>query len=215
MNKKCSITIQVVCTRWGKDPLSFGSYSSVSTGSPGAEDYDRMAESEGSRVFFAGEATTRKYPATMHGAYISGLREAANISATLERLKREKQWENGATEEDLWMDRGAGRTLTVEEKLQTGRMLKKVSSGKEYERQGGCCRILQTSSGVRKPLCIYHGCFMTHHLLSAISGSGWGNKFTFCPRGIIKVDLLSDFEYMPLREHLVAVHADFLLIEAR
>lgn len=131
-----SISFQVVCTRWGKDPLCYGSYSSVSTGSPGAEDYDRMAESEGSRVFFAGEATTRKYPATMHGAYISGLREAANISAALERLRREKQWENGVTEEEKWVDRAAGRTLSVDEKLQTGQMLNKVNLIRELDTPG-------------------------------------------------------------------------------
>ena len=32
------------------------------------------------RVFFAGEHTIRNYPATVHGAFLSGLREAANIS---------------------------------------------------------------------------------------------------------------------------------------
>ena len=29
----------------------------------------------GGRVFFAGEATTKKHPATMHGAFLSGQRE--------------------------------------------------------------------------------------------------------------------------------------------
>lgn len=32
------------------------------------------------RLFFAGEATTRRYPASMHGAFLSGLREAANMA---------------------------------------------------------------------------------------------------------------------------------------
>jgi len=32
------------------------------------------------RVFFAGEATYIDYTATVNGAYLSGLREAANIS---------------------------------------------------------------------------------------------------------------------------------------
>ena len=33
------------------------------------------------RLHFAGEATCRAHPATMHGAFLSGLREAAVISA--------------------------------------------------------------------------------------------------------------------------------------
>ncbi|KFK40893.1 hypothetical protein AALP_AA2G056800 [Arabis alpina] len=54
----------------------FYSYSSVS----GGDDYDILAESIGDgRVFFAGEATDRQYPATMHGAFLSRMREAANI----------------------------------------------------------------------------------------------------------------------------------------
>ncbi|GLJ33375.1 hypothetical protein SUGI_0671400 [Cryptomeria japonica] len=72
--------IQTVCTRWGSDPLSYGSYSHVAVGASGC-DYDKLGESVGDgRVFFAGEATSRRYPATMHGAFLSGLREAANIS---------------------------------------------------------------------------------------------------------------------------------------
>ncbi len=66
---------QACCTRWGEDPLVYGSYSSVGVGSQGTEDYDIMAESIGDRLFFAGEGTTRKFPATMHGAFASGLRE--------------------------------------------------------------------------------------------------------------------------------------------
>ncbi|KAE8709716.1 Lysine-specific histone demethylase 1-like protein 3 [Hibiscus syriacus] len=72
--------LQTVCTRWGGDPFSLGSYSNVAVGASG-DDYDILAESVGDgRLFFAGEATTRRYPATMHGAFLTGLREAANMA---------------------------------------------------------------------------------------------------------------------------------------
>ncbi|KAK2374959.1 gamma-glutamyl peptidase [Trifolium repens] len=67
-----------ICTRWGSDPLSYGSYSHVSVHSSG-QDYDILAENVGNRLFFAGEATCRQYPTTMHGAFMSGLREASRI----------------------------------------------------------------------------------------------------------------------------------------
>ncbi|GMI91383.1 LYSINESPECIFIC HISTONE DEMETHYLASE 1C, ARABIDOPSIS LYSINE-SPECIFIC HISTONE DEMETHYLASE [Hibiscus trionum] len=71
--------VQAVCTRWGKDRFTYGSYSHVAIGSSG-DDYDILAESVGDdRVFFAGEATNKQYPATMHGAFLSGMREAANM----------------------------------------------------------------------------------------------------------------------------------------
>lgn len=70
--------LQSICTRWGKDPLSYGSYSHIRVQSSG-NDYDILAESVSGCLFFGGEATTRQYPATMHGAYLSGLREASRI----------------------------------------------------------------------------------------------------------------------------------------
>ncbi|XP_030498394.2 lysine-specific histone demethylase 1 homolog 1 [Cannabis sativa] len=77
--------IQAVCTRWGKDNFTYGSYSYVAVGSSG-DDYDILAESVGDgRVFFAGEATNKQYPATMHGAFLSGMREAANIFRVAKR----------------------------------------------------------------------------------------------------------------------------------
>ncbi|KAJ8762223.1 hypothetical protein K2173_007379 [Erythroxylum novogranatense] len=77
--------IQAVCTRWGKDCFTYGSYSYVAVGSSG-DDYDILAESVGDgRVFFAGEATNKQYPATMHGAFLSGMREAANILRVAKR----------------------------------------------------------------------------------------------------------------------------------
>ncbi|KDP26299.1 hypothetical protein JCGZ_22284 [Jatropha curcas] len=77
--------VKAVCTRWGKDCFTYGSYSYVAVGSSG-DDYDILAESIGDgRVFFAGEATNKQYPATMHGAFLSGMREAANILRVAKR----------------------------------------------------------------------------------------------------------------------------------
>ncbi|XP_068143125.1 possible lysine-specific histone demethylase 1 [Drosophila tropicalis] len=85
---------ETVVTRWRSDPWARGSYSYVSVGSSGS-DYDLLAapvipnvdhphpskESDGlPRLFFAGEHTIRNYPATVHGAYLSGLREAGRIA---------------------------------------------------------------------------------------------------------------------------------------
>ncbi|XP_052191763.1 lysine-specific histone demethylase 1 homolog 1 [Diospyros lotus] len=77
--------IQAVCTRWGQDQFACGSYSYVAIGASG-DDYDLLSESIGDgRVFFAGEATNKQYPATMHGAFLSGMREAANILRVAKR----------------------------------------------------------------------------------------------------------------------------------
>lgn len=83
---------ETVVTRWRADPWSRGSYSYVATGSTG-NDYDILATpvsppsgmqggqpSTLPRLFFAGEHTIRNYPATVHGALLSGLREAGRIA---------------------------------------------------------------------------------------------------------------------------------------
>ena len=46
-----------------------------------APDYDTLAAPVEDRLFFAGEATNRAYRATVHGAYLSGIREAERIGA--------------------------------------------------------------------------------------------------------------------------------------
>lgn len=94
---------ETVVTRWRADPWARGSYSYVKTGSSGT-DYDLLAApvkpkssnndknedneyDEGDnddktlpRLFFGGEHTIRNYPATVHGALLSGLREGGRIA---------------------------------------------------------------------------------------------------------------------------------------
>jgi len=99
---------ETVVTRWRTDIWSRGSFSYVGTKSSG-DDYDVMSiplnyaaftsSSNGNnstesletngvsssnrklipRVFFAGEHTIRNYPASVHGALLSGLRESSRI----------------------------------------------------------------------------------------------------------------------------------------
>ena len=69
----------VAVTRWASDPFARGSYSHVRVGATGAE-YEVLARPlSGGRLRFAGEATTRRWPATVHGAYLSGVREAERL----------------------------------------------------------------------------------------------------------------------------------------
>ena len=68
----------MLITRWGKDPFSFGAYSHIPPFASG-DDYDALAAPVGDVLFFAGEATSREYPSTVHGAYLSGLRAAEEM----------------------------------------------------------------------------------------------------------------------------------------
>ena len=88
---KVPCPLHVICTKWGSDPLAFGAYSSMPVGTLGGEDYDILGESIGNRIFFAGEATNKKFPATMHGAFYTGLWTAANVDSTLCKLSSSDQ----------------------------------------------------------------------------------------------------------------------------
>ena len=68
-------------TRWRSDPWAHGSYSYVPAGSS-FEEHAVLGEPVGDKVFFAGEATNDDYPATVHGAFLSGVRAARQIAAT-------------------------------------------------------------------------------------------------------------------------------------
>ena len=68
----------VLITRWGKDPFSFGAYSHIPPFASG-DDHDILAEPIDDVLYFAGEATSREYPSTVHGAYLSGLRAAEEM----------------------------------------------------------------------------------------------------------------------------------------
>jgi monoamine oxidase len=65
-------------TKWGQNIHSFGAYSYPTNGTTTAA-FDTLAKTVNNRVFFAGEHTNRAYRGTVHGAYLSGLREADKI----------------------------------------------------------------------------------------------------------------------------------------
>jgi hypothetical protein len=51
-----------------------------------------MAEPVGARLFFAGEATHRRFPSTVHGAYLSGLREAERVQGSMFQVTSISTW---------------------------------------------------------------------------------------------------------------------------
>lgn len=65
-------------THWHSDPFSYGAYSFIHINGDGHA-YDDLAKPINNRLFFAGEATNAKYPASVPGAYLSGLRAAREV----------------------------------------------------------------------------------------------------------------------------------------
>ena len=89
-NSAVSQPKETLVTRWRGDPWARGSYSYIAVGSSG-DDLDVLGaplscepedKNQRPRLFFAGEHTIKHFPATVHGAMLSGLREAARIANT-------------------------------------------------------------------------------------------------------------------------------------
>lgn len=69
---------EVITTNWLNDPHSRGAYSYLAKGQC-ASCFDVLAQPISEKLFFAGEATSREYYATAHGAYESGVRAAEDL----------------------------------------------------------------------------------------------------------------------------------------
>lgn len=72
--------VDVQITRWASDPFALCSYSSPGVGITNRSRSDLAAPLK-DRLFFAGEATHSDHPSTVHGAMMSGQREAERILA--------------------------------------------------------------------------------------------------------------------------------------
>ncbi len=73
--------VECAVTRWASDKFARGSYSFAGIDMR-PDDYDIMSRPIGN-LFFAGEHTTGTHPATVHGAYLTGLRVASEVVEAL------------------------------------------------------------------------------------------------------------------------------------
>jgi monoamine oxidase len=72
----------LVRTKWQTNENSFGAYSYTAVETE-MQHFDDLAEEINDQLFFAGEHTEIDYFSTVHGAYLSGIREADKIIALL------------------------------------------------------------------------------------------------------------------------------------
>ena len=70
--------LELRVSRWGADPWAGGAYSFLGIGAT-ANDRVTLGEPVANTLFFAGEATHRDDPASVHGAWWSGLRAAREL----------------------------------------------------------------------------------------------------------------------------------------
>ncbi len=77
--------VNAVRTRWGDYPFTRGAFTFNKVGAT-VRDRDTLAEPVHGRVFFAGEATSRRRFGSVSGAYLSGIRAAREITALPEPI---------------------------------------------------------------------------------------------------------------------------------
>lgn len=75
--------VNMIATRWGKDPYALGSYSHLEVGPASKQDFQNLAQPLDNKVFFAGEHTHSENFGTVHGAYFSGLREGQRVAEVI------------------------------------------------------------------------------------------------------------------------------------
>lgn len=65
-------------TQWNSNPFTYGAYSFV--GIKGKSSfYKKFKQPKSTHLYFAGEHTSKPYRGTVHGAYLSGIREADRV----------------------------------------------------------------------------------------------------------------------------------------
>ena len=72
LGKKVPRPKDMIVSKWGHDPYSLGAYSFMGVGATPA-DRKMLGKPLAGSLYFAGEAVSENYAATMHGAYESGL----------------------------------------------------------------------------------------------------------------------------------------------
>jgi monoamine oxidase len=77
--KRIPEPVGVAVSRWHTDPFAVCCYPYVPVGSS-SDSFQELAKPIGERLFFAGDATDGNHSGTVHGAYISGVREAKRIA---------------------------------------------------------------------------------------------------------------------------------------
>lgn len=82
---------QMLRTKWGSNEFTFGSYSFATNGTRSA-DFEAFEGGVDNKLFFAGEHTSRDYRGTVHGAYLSGIREAKPQLAKFFRFLKIVSW---------------------------------------------------------------------------------------------------------------------------
>jgi len=75
LGKKVPRPKDMIVSKWGHDPYSLGAYSFMGVGATPA-DRTMLGKPLAGSLYFAGEAVSENYSATMHGAYESGLSAA-------------------------------------------------------------------------------------------------------------------------------------------